>query len=238
MTTGRTLCSDLLLALLSPEKETFVVDSMHWKAGLAGAAVVDAVLSGRLRLTSEGEPGVRAGRLVLVGAAVPEDDSPWSEVLRRAEGQKPKNAVARVGGASSWHDRAGQLRDVVMADLAREGVVSAHEHRSLGLFPSPRWTLLRPAERGAVLARVRAVLEGAGTRRPEERDASLTGLLAATGALRAVFPGLEKRWLTERGKAVVKGSWGSAAVSGAIEEVNTAVAAGVTAAIAGSAAAG
>ena len=237
MTSPRTLCGDYLLALLSPETETFVVDSTHWKAGLAGAAVVEAVLAGRLRLTEEREPGVRAGRLVIVGAAVPQDDSVWSEVLRRSDGQKPKNAVGRLGGGATWRDRGGELRDAVMDDLAGEGVIEAKEHRALGLFPSPRWVLLVPGERDAVLARVGGVLDRVGTGPLDQRDASLTAVLHAVGALPKVFPSADKRWLKDRGKAVAQGSWGSEAVTKAIQDVNTAVMAGVTAAITGSIAA-
>lgn len=237
MSNEQTLCADYLLALLSPEKETFVVDSTHWKAGLAGAAVVEAVLAGALRLTEQGEPGTRPGRLVRTGVAAPAVGSVWDEVIERADGQKPKNAVGRIGGASTWRDRAGELRDAVLADLVREEVIAPREHRTLGLFPTPRWALIRPDARDAVLRRVTETLAAAGTGPLVERDASLAAILHASGALPKLFPKTDRRRLKEQGKALTEVSWGSQAVGKAIQDVNTAVAAGVVAAVAGGTAA-
>lgn len=231
--TTRTLCGDYLLAILSPTKERPVVDSTHWKAGLAGAAIVEAVLVGALRLTEKGDPA-GGGRLVPTGRASVPSDPAWAEVLERAAGQQPKGAVARIGGGSSWKDRAGDLRDAVMAELAREEIVVEREHRVLGIVPSRRWHLVQPGARDVVLARVNDTLTAAGRGPLVERDASLTGVLHASDALRKVFPEADRHWLKRQGEAVGDASWGSAAVRRAIRDVQAAVAAGaVVAAMAG-----
>lgn len=197
-----------------------LVDSTKLKAGIAGAAVVELTLQGALRLEGEG----RRARLHGTGQTVAPE---LGEALARADGQSPKNAVARIGGGSSFTDRAGRLLDATLADLERAEVGSRDQERILGIFPRQVWRERDPRLEQAILERVRQAIDGAV---PDERTAALIALLHATGLLRKLFPELDKRALSARAADISAGGWGGDAVRKAVEEVQAAVTAAVIAA--------
>lgn len=151
----------------------------------------------------------------------------WGEVVRRADGQTPKNAIARIGGASSWTDRAGSLWDGITAQLCADGVIRRDERRMLGLFHSTRWPVVDSAARQTMVGRVRSTLAG-GTA-DDDVDGSVTALLYATDALPHVLPGEPKRWLRDQGEVVSRGEWAPEAVRRAITDVQAAAVAAVAA---------
>lgn len=214
------------LAILDPESGRRLVDGPHWKAGVAGAAILDLVRSGALRLTEDPLHPGRSGRFEATGHGSSPGPA-WDEVVRRVDGQTPKNAVARIGGASSWTDRAGALWESTTAQLGADGVVRRDEHRVLGLTLSTRWPVIDVAARTTLLGRVRAALaEGAS---PDDIDGSVTTLLYATDALPKVFPGESRRWLKGQGRIVAAGGWASDAVRRAVIDVQAAAVAAVVA---------
>ncbi|GEM_PF-5750862 len=225
-TTELGVSESFALAILDPRSGKRLVDSTRWKAGLAGAAIIDLVRSGTLRLIGPGDPSGPAGRFVATGFG--ELPGPgWEEVMRRADGQKPKNAVARVGGASSWTDRAGPLWDEVTRVLVADRVVRRDEDRTLGIIPSTRWRVVDEASREAVLDRVRTVLsEGTAT---NDIDGTVAALLHATEALPKVFPHEPRKWLRAQGTLVARGDWASEAVRRAIADVQSAATAAIVA---------
>jgi len=214
------------LAVLDPANGRRLIDGTHWKAGVAGAAILDLVRSGALQLAEDTRHPGRFGRFVATGHG-PLPGPAWDEVVRRVDGQTPKNAVARIGGASSWTDRAGSLWEDITARLCAEGVVRRDEHRTLGLVPSTRWPVIDAAARSTLLGRVRATLADGAAR--DDIDGSVTTLLYATDALPKVFPGEPRRWLRDQGRVVSRGDWASDAVRRAVTDVQAAAVAAVTA---------
>ncbi len=228
------LVSDFLLAVLDPSSGRPLLGGVQLKAGLAGAAIVQLVLDERLRLAGKGEE-VPAGRFVATRATA-DLGQPWLDVLERAVGHKPKEAVGRVGGTQSWKDRTTAIRDAVVADLTRREVVEPTNQRFLGLVDRPRWRVIDPAVRDAVLERVERTLLTLDPATKE--DGALTTILHGTGVLPKVLPSRRGSWLRSQGKAVAQGSWATdaeaqsvAAVAKVISEVMAAAAAaGVVAA--------
>ncbi len=212
--------ADYVLAIIDPESGKRLVDSVKWKAAIAGAAVIDLVRWEALRLTEPGEQ-VKAGRLVRA-AEVKLPGQAWSDVLERSDGQTPKNAVARIGGASTMKDRAGRLWDDVVEQLEAENVLRSSRHTVLGVIPSTRWELPDPLVRERLVRRLRSALqEGA---RVDDASGALICVLFASDSLAKVLPAEDRRWLKQRGKAVSESDWGSAAIRKAIQDVHSAMA--------------
>lgn len=211
------LAAELLLLVLDDDEGKPMVDSTKRKAGVAGAAVLQLVLDGVLDL-GPGDP--KGARLVAVPGAAEPPSPALAEARDRAIDQKPKDAVARIGGASDWKGRADDLQDAVLAELADSGVLERVERTRLGLFTSKRWQLLRPEVEAEVTRRIAAVLDGAA---PDARTAALLALANAVGVLPKVFPDRDKKAMKQRAKQVEQLSWGGEAVSQAITEVQSAV---------------
>jgi hypothetical protein len=142
------------------------------------------------------------------------------EARDRAVDQKPKDAVARIGGASDWKGRADDLQEAVLAELVDAGVLERVERTRLGVFTSKRWVLLRPEVEAEITSRLAAVLDGA---QPDARTAALLALANAVGVLPKVFPGRDKKAMQQRAKEIEQLSWGGEAVSRAVADVQAAV---------------
>jgi hypothetical protein len=211
------LAAELLLLVLDDDEGKPLVDSTKRKAGVAGAAVLQLVLDGTLDL---GPGDAKRARLVAVpGAAEPRSPA-LVEARDRAVDQKPKDAVARIGGASDWKGRADDLQEAVLAELVDAGVLERVERTRLGVFTSKRWVLLRPEVEAEITSRLAAVLDGA---QPDARTAALLALANAVGVLPKVFPGRDKKAMQQRAKEIEQLSWGGEAVSRAVADVQAAV---------------
>lgn len=229
-----TLTTDLVLATLDPETGKTVIDMQRLRVAVAGAAVVELVDAKALRLTGPDESGHKPGRLVRTGDGEPTEPHRL-DALERADGHKPKTAIARIGGGQTFKDRAGDLRDLLLGELEHEGTVRRREEKVLGVVPTTRWQVDAVAH-AAVVRRVEAaLLEGAA---PPATDAALASLLHAVGALPKVVRSRDKAWLKARGAVVSRGDWGTAAVAAAVRDVQAAVIAAVTASVSAAGAAG
>ena len=223
--TRRPLTAEFLLLALGDEDGRPRIDSTKLKAAVAGAAIVDLTLDGALRLTEAGDPEHKPGRLVRTTRHVA--DPRLAEVAELSHRRKPKDAVGRIGGASAWKDRAGGIKDAVLADLVAEGVLVRREGKVLGLFPTTSWPLANPTVEREVLERVRSTVVGGLD--PDERTGALVALRYSVDLLPKLFPDQRKRDIQARGKAVANGDWGSEAVRKAIQDVQTAVTAAIVA---------
>lgn len=217
--TQRPLIVEFLLLALDDATGKPLVDSTRLKAAVAGAAIVDLTFDGALRLTAAGDPRFRPGRLVRTSQPVA--DPLRAEVVDLVHDRKPKDAVARIGGASAWKDRAGGLKESVLAQLTAEGVLRHESGKVLGLFPTNAWPLARPEVEREVTDRVRAVVVHGV--QPDQRTAALVALVHSVDLLPRLFPDQPKRDVRARGKQVAEGDWGSEAVAKAIQEVQVAV---------------
>ena len=223
--TTRPLTAEFLLLAFDDASGKALIDSTKLKAAVAGAAIVDLTLDGALRLTEPGDPEFKPGRLVRTTRHV--SDPPLAEVAEISHNRKPKDAVGRIGGASAWKNRAGNLKDSVLTDLVAEGVLVRQEGKVLGLFPTTPWPLANPVVQHEVLERVRATVVGGAD--PDERTGALVALLYSVDLLPKLFPDQRKRDIQARGKAVANGDWGSEAVRKAIQDVQTAITAAIVA---------
>jgi hypothetical protein len=216
------LTAELLLLILDDDEGKPMVDTTKRKAGVAGAAVLQLVLDGALDL---GPGDAKRARLVAVPGAAEPRSPVLVEARDRAVAQKPKDAVARIGGASDWKGRSDDLQEAVLAELADAGVLERVERTHVGLFTSKRWVLLRPEVEAEITRRIAAVLDGG---QPDSRTAALLALANAVGVLPKVFPDRDKKAMRQRAKEIEQLSWGGEAVSRAIADVQAAVVVAVT----------
>lgn len=211
------LHAELLLLAHDPATGRRLVDAQRLKAGLAGAALLELNLQEALRLEGTG----RAARLRATGADVHPD---LLEVVRRADGHAPKKAVARIGGAETFVDRGGQLRDATWRSLEAAGLVRSEEGRTLGLFPTHRRVQTTSARSTSLDALRRAL---APTAQPDLRTAGLVAVAHATGLLGRLVPELGRKQLAARVAELAEGGWSGDAVAKAISDVQVAVVAAV-----------
>jgi Golgi phosphoprotein 3 GPP34 len=222
-TVDRSLAEEYLLLTLDPDTGRSTVDSTRLRAAVAGAAVAQLTLDGALALD---RPNDKRATLRRTGTAEP-GGALLQEVLGIADGRRPKDAVSRLGGASAWKDRAGRLRDELLAGLAASGVLRREDDRVLGLFPRTRWTVVDAAVVDGLRRQVTEALREGGPA-PSTHTVGLVALLAATDRLAAVT-GLPKREAKQRAEVVTAGDWAAPAVRAAVQEVNAVLAASVAA---------
>jgi hypothetical protein len=197
------------------------VDATKRKAAVAGAAVLQLVLDRVLDL-EPGEPS--RARLVARGGVAAPQSAVLEQVRDRAVGHTPKDAVARIGGASDWKGRANDIQDSVLEELVAAGVLDRLQHRHLGVFTSTSWPIRRPEVRSDIQARIGDVLDGA---QPDPGTAALVGLLNTIDLLPKLFPQRDKKTIRHLAEQVGEPGWGAEAVAQAIRQVQAAVIAAI-----------
>jgi hypothetical protein len=210
-----TLAEEFLLLALNDDTGRKSVDSTRMGAALAGAAIVELTLDGALRLTEEGDPEHKPGRLVATGRQPA--DPRLADLVTVADGRKPKDAVGKVTGFGSWRSRAKNLQDALLEDLAEAGYLTEAKGKILGLFPTRLWNPADPAVEAAIVKRVRAVVVDEA--RPDDRTAALISIVHAVDLLPKLFPDMDKRAVKNRGKAISESDWGGPAVRKAVQEI-------------------
>lgn len=211
------LPEELMLLALDDEKGTV----SGWTAssldlGLAGAALCDLVLAGRVEFTEY--------RIVV------RDDTPTGHraddaaLAKLAEREKPRKAANWIGPLSRG------LRKEVLASLEEQGLVRAERGRVLGVLPTTRYPESDPSVERALRERVRGVLvDGA---EPDDRTAALIAIAHASQLGRALVDDVPWSQVKARTKAIAKSDWAAEAVRKSIDGVNAAVTAATVAATA------
>lgn len=212
-TTTLPLTAELLLLLHDDRTGKPLIDAQKRRAVTSGAAITELALDGMLVL-DEGVPARKARLRATAGATPP---SHLAEALERADGHRPKDAIARVGGVQDYRLRADAIRDAVMGDLAANRIVEAVEPRALRLI-GPRWPLLQPDVERAVTTRLATVLDGADA---DPRTAALLTLSHAGHLLPKLFPHRDKKADARRVAEIAEDDWHGDAVTKAIAEINT-----------------
>ncbi|WP_033424770.1 GOLPH3/VPS74 family protein [Actinomadura flavalba] len=216
--TTLTLAEEFLLLVLKDETGKPMVDGQKTAAGLAGAAVVELTMDGALRLSGEGEPGVKKGRLIVTGGTP--RDRRLASLLEVVDGRKPKDAVSKVSGVSAWRNRSKDLKEALLQDLAEQGLLVEEKGKALGLFPTTAWKQGDPGVEQEIVQRVRAaVVDGA---EPDPRTAALIALLFAVDVLKKLYPDADRKALKRRAKEISEAEWGGEAVRKAVQEVQAA----------------
>lgn len=218
MTPMRT-ADDLALLLHDPATGAPLVDSTSLPRVLAGAVVLEIVLTGRAHLADG-----RWRTHLVVDDRRPSGDHVLDLALERIPADTtPKAAIEKL---------QSRVRDPLMAGLVHDGAVRLQERRKLGIPLSPRWPAADTTRRDATLARLRsALVDGV---QPTPEDASLVALLRAVKVEHKLVDAPRKA-LRARSKEIADGEWAAEAVRRAIADIYSAVA--VTAA-AGATAAG
>ncbi|WP_160147206.1 GOLPH3/VPS74 family protein [Thermomonospora echinospora] len=225
-----TLAEELLLIVLKDDTGKPMIDGQRLSAALAGAALVELTLEGALRVTEDGDPDHRAGRLVATGAQP--GDPRLAELVKEAHDTKPKNAVSRLSGVSAWRNRAKDLKEALLEDLTEQGVLTRERHKVLGLFPTTAWKPGDASVERRIVDRLRSVVVDG--REPDERTAALVSILYAVDVLPKLFPDAPRKAVKERGKQISESDWGGKAVRQAVQAAQAALIATITAATAAS----
>lgn len=212
-TTPLPLHAEFLLLAHDPETGKALVDGTPLKAALAGAALIELGLQEAVRLEGEG----RDARLVATDADVSPE---LVEVLARADGHAPKKAVARMGGAESYTDRATRLREATWDRLESERLVRRDEDKVLGLFPVTR-RIQTTAARSTLVDTLRSAV--LGSEPPGIRTVGLVSVAQASGVLAKVLPEVDKKHLKARAKEIGEGTWGGDAVAKAVADMQAAL---------------
>jgi hypothetical protein len=210
-----TLAEEFLLLALKDETGKPLIDGMRLGVALVGAAIVELTLDGALRLTEDGDPDHRAGRLVATGQAP--TDPRLADLVTAVHDRKPKDAIGKITSSGVWSNRAKNLKSALLADLAKAGVLTEEKQKVLGLFPTTVWKAADPAPEAEVMQRVRAaVVEGTD---PDDRTTALISIVHAVDLLPKLFPDADKRSVRSRGKEISDRDWGSQAIRKAVQEI-------------------
>lgn len=218
------IAEDLLLLLTKDDTGKLAVSSTELDIALGGSMLVELTLMERVDLAGEGEE-VRRGRLVVRDAS-PTSDPLLDEALRTVtdkQGKKPQAVVTPLGKG---------LRKRLYERLVDGGILRSESGKVLGIFPTQQWPAQDAAHEDAVRVRLAHALRvGAAD---DDRVAALVSLLVALRAVHKVVDpdevGLSKKELNARAKTIAEGSWGSAAVRRAIDDMMAAVMTATTAA--------
>ena len=217
------IAEDLLLLITDNASGKPVVGSTELENGLAGAVLLELALAGRVDV-EEGRGPFRANRLLVVDPA-PTGDQVLDAGLRSIAAKPGRKPESVLGGL-----RKG-LRPRLYQRLATQGILRAQEGRVLGLFPTSRWPAADSRHEDALRRDLHAALV-VGVQ-PSERTAAVISLLHAIRAVHKVVGEREDRKRVKaRAKEISDGAWAAAAVRKAVDAVNAATMAAITAVVA------
>lgn len=211
------LAADLLLLAYDNESGKSQLDSTKLHAALAGATVLELTVQGVLAIAGP-EGVVREGRLYKVPTRRASDPL-LDEIADLCDGRKPKDAISRVAGVTSFKNHAGKIKEALLERLAADGVLRQEKGKVLGLFPTTRWPAVDPTYEQRLIAGIRqVVVEGA---QPDARTAALVSLLSAVDLVPKVLPNADKKQVRARAKEIAESDWASDGVKAAVDTVNT-----------------
>jgi Golgi phosphoprotein 3 len=210
-----TLAEELLLLMLEDAKGTVPpAATQALPYGLAGATLMELTLMGRL--ASDGEH-------LVVADATPTGDALLDEALAAIAG------VSRPRESAHWVRALGtgltQHRERLEERLVERGILHREEHRTLGVFPSPRYPMDDPRPEAESRQRIRAAVLGASP--PDARTETLISLAQACRVLDGLFTREEREAARGRVAEIVRGE----ALGKAVRETVTAINAAVIAAV-------
>jgi hypothetical protein len=215
-----TIPETVLLLALDDASGKPVLDATTLAQALGGAGLAELVVRGRLRIATEGD-AERPGRFVTSTTVV---EPTLEAFVEHADGRTPKDAIARVVGWGGTRAPVQRLRAELLGELVSEGALAHAETRWLGIAWSERWERGARTEReDAMQSRARELLQGVEPTPADEHLVAALAILHGAKALGKVFPDLDGKALATRADALALGSWSSAAVRTAIDEVQMAM---------------
>ncbi len=200
-----TVAKDLLLVATDPRAGRVRLATTATEPALGGAALIDLVLLGRLRLVGSG----RKARVEVVDRT-PVADPPLQAAFARVWQQgrlTPKSTISRLGR---------RQRKVLLADLEAAGALRRRRRLLL-----ERYDVGDPVHRDDLVARLRAVL--LQEQPADETTGPLVGLLLAVGHLGVVVDRRDVKAAKARAKVVAEGDWASDGVRQVLQDAQNAM---------------
>ncbi len=217
----------LLLAVDDTTGKVYSSESNALNYGLAGAALMDLLIAGRLD-SADGK--VTLANSTALGDAVLDDAA--LEIGRNEKGGDVQYWVDKLGNDKLGSDH---LTERVLDQLIQQQILRKEEHRIAWVIPADRYPTVNPAPERQVSEHIRAaVLEGTA---PEPRIAALIGLLKACDLTGLVFTKQERQEYGERIDQIGHGDAVGQAVSHAAEAAQAAMTGAIVGSIAASTAA-
>ncbi len=201
-----------MLLLLDDDSGRPLVDGMVLDLALAGAVLVELVMSGRVSSAGPADDA-KKGRL-LVRDTSPIDDPILDQALDRLDAKDPVKAQRAVELLTKG------LRPAVLERLTDRGLVRREEHKVLGIFPRKSWPAAAAEHEKGVRARLSKALVGGQA--PDVHTGSLISLLDAVDALHKVVTD-DRKQLKARAAEIGTSAWAGGAVKEAVEAVQAAV---------------
>lgn len=204
--TELTLPEELLLLALDPATGRRHCNRRHLQYGLAGAALAELELRGKVAETR--------GKVTVVDPLPPQD--PLSAQIVKS---LPAPDTSRFGGgvrARPWIRRTGRhVEELCLHQLVRRGALRVETRRFLGLFPYHRYPAA--AEDWSAPARGRYA-ESVAAGFPDRRGRLLAAVTSAIGLAPVLHPPFGSR--RERGalRILVREEWAPHAVHRAVQQ--------------------
>lgn len=206
----------LLLALEDESGKVSSSASGSLDCGVAGAAVMELVLRGKL--------GMEDGKLVVEDGTSTGDTQLDALLSQIRDSRKPRGAEHWVGVFSGQ-----SLREGLVKRLVEKGILHEEEGRILWIFPSRSYPIGDAAPERELRNRIRAVaLEG---KPPEPKDAALLILIKACDLTGEVFAPEEEARVRESLDRISEDELIGEAVSGALAQAQAAMNAAVMASV-------
>lgn len=205
------LAEELLLLALNDEKGTVVMAaSLGLPYGLAGAALIDLVEAGLLRL--EGKE-VRAAAS---GSAADDLLDGFLAAIRSS--RKPRTIGHWIG---RFGRSGGKIKQELLRRLVEKRILAKEERRLLWIFPASRYPQTDPMPEYRIRERVRAGIRGITP--PDRRTAALIALVQACDMIGILFERGERRDAKKRAKEIGASQPIGSAVARVVEMVRAAV---------------
>jgi Golgi phosphoprotein 3 (GPP34) len=204
------IAEDLLLLATDDATGRSAMSTMQLDPALAGAVLIELVLSRRLDLQGEG----RAAELVVIDETPLGDPvlDPALQILLDKGPMKPETAIWRLGKG---------LRERLHTSLESDGTLRRESAKVLGIFPTTRWPARDSADEDDLRQRITgALLLG---QEPEPKVALIISVLTAADLLGMVVEKPDLKAAKARGTVIAEGNWASDSVRTVIQQAQAAV---------------
>lgn len=219
------IAEDLLLLATDDLSGKLLRPNLNVDAALGGALLVELVLAERVHLDGSGWRARAA-----ISDTRPLGDPTLDAALARLAQKSP------LRPASAVNRLAKGARGSLYAGLQKRGMVTATDHRVLGVFRATRWPATDPQYEEHLRGVLREIL--LDVRRPTPAEAALVSILAGADMLKVIVPAAEVKAAKARAKVLSQGEWASEAVRASIAATQAATAAAITASITASTSSG
>jgi hypothetical protein len=208
------IAEDLLLLATDDATGKSTVSSVQLEPALAGAVLMELVVTGRVNIEGEG-----SNAMVFVTDPAPLGDPVLDAALQNLLDKAP------LKPGSAIHRLTKGLRDRLNTQLEDRGLLRRESGKVLGVFPTTRW----PAQDSGYEAEVRRHVVGVlrDGLEPDARAALIITVLTAADLLTMVVEKGDLKGAKARGAEIGQGNWAGDSVRKVIQETQAALTAAV-----------